>query len=204
MNLKSKWMAAAGAIMVVGALGAGVAMASTGAAPTAPAASGSQQAHKTFSVDQLKAKLDAEVKAGKLTQGQEDVKIQLATLRQDAMTKLQADEKAAIDAAVQSGKITQAQATQLALRGGHGGHERGGQEGSKQGGSKQGRGGGFFGKNMTADQVKAKLDAAVKAGKLTQAQADQMLQKWTAEQAAHASQAPSQTPTQTPSQGQGA
>lgn len=35
-----------------------------------------------------------------------------------------------------------------------------------------------FGKNLTAEQLKAKLDDAVKAGRMTQEQADQMLKHW--------------------------
>ncbi|MGE5675170.1 MAG: hypothetical protein ACM3XM_15075 [Mycobacterium leprae] len=105
MNVKQKWMATAGAAAVTaGILTTGIAMAANGdttaaSATAAPAASAQQSGQKghQFSPEQLKAQLDQQVKDGKLTQGQEDVMLQLDSLRQASMTKLQADEKAAID-----------------------------------------------------------------------------------------------------------
>lgn len=152
MNMK-RLGAIAGAVLVSGALLAGGAMAAN--LPS-----------------KLTDKLQSQVQAGKITQNQADVFTQLFNLRQAAMTKLKADEKALIDQAVKDGKLTQAQADQLAKRGDHLGegdrHEHGGKGDRVR----------FRDKNMTADQLKAKLDAAVKAGKLKQEQADQILKKW--------------------------
>jgi polyhydroxyalkanoate synthesis regulator phasin len=130
-------------------------------------------------------KLQQEVQAGKLSQGQADVITQLFGLRQSAMEKLKADEKALIDQAVKDGKLTQDQADKLQKREGHFG--QGPMQGKTQG-KTQGRMHGkqgpmfFFGKNLSADQLKAKLDAAVKSGKLTQEKADQALKQFEARQ----------------------
>jgi polyhydroxyalkanoate synthesis regulator phasin len=151
MNMK-RLGAIAGAVLVSGALLTGGAMAAN--LPS-----------------KLADKLQSQVQAGKITQNQADVVSQLFNLRQSAMTKLKADEKALIDQAVKDGKLTQAQADQLAKRGDHfgeGNWQKGGAKGDRQ----------FFDKNMTADQLKAKLDTAVKAGKLTQEKADQILQRF--------------------------
>lgn len=105
---------------------------------------------------QLKTRLDAQVKAGKLTQNQADVMLQVSQLRQQAEQQVKAEAKALVAQAVKDGKITQAQAHKLFAHRQHG----------------------FEGNRLTQDQLKAKLDAAVKAGKLTQAKADQMLQRF--------------------------
>jgi polyhydroxyalkanoate synthesis regulator phasin len=192
MNMKQKWMAVAStAAVAAGVLMGGMAMASASgtAAANTPAASSHQVGRKglIFSPEQLKAQLDQQVKDGKLTQGQEDVMLQLDSLRQEAMTKLQADEKAIIDQAVQSGKITRDEATQLQQHG----HGPGGPAGGRGGRGDHGPGGGRghgMGPNMTADQLKAQLDQDVKDGKLTQDKADQILKDVTEHQADHAAQ----------------
>jgi polyhydroxyalkanoate synthesis regulator phasin len=152
MNMK-RLGAIAGAVLLSGALLTGGAMAAN--LPS-----------------KLADKLQSQVQAGKITQNQADVVGQLFNLRQAAMTKLKADEKALIDQAVKEGKLTQAQADQLAKRGDHfgegGRHEHGGKGDRRHLGDK----------HLTADQLKAKLDTAVKDGKLTQEQADQILKKW--------------------------
>lgn len=123
MEIKRKWMAIAGAVLVVGALGSGAGLAAGGSTGnTAPGAHW----------------IDSAVKAGKLTQAQADVMQQLVNQKRAAMTKLKADQKAAIDQAVKAGKLTQAEADQLLQR-----LERKGHHGPGQG--KFGRMGGMEG-----------------------------------------------------------
>ncbi|MGE5675277.1 MAG: hypothetical protein ACM3XM_15615, partial [Mycobacterium leprae] len=92
------------------------------------------------------------------------------------------DTQALIDQAVRDGKITQDQATQMRNRMGPKGH-------GGPGWAHDGKGlppqimkelGDLRG--LSQDQVKAKLDAAVKAGTITQAQADKFLQFWQSHQ----------------------
>jgi len=180
MNLKSKWGAVAGAVVITGAvLTAGIALAesSNSGAAASPSATQAPSKDRTNWLDEA-------VKSGKLTQAEADVMKQLDDLRKSAMEKLQADEKAIIDQAVKDGKLTQDQADKLSKHPGPmGGPMDGGRGGRDHGGP------GPMGKGrqpMTQEQLKAKLDEEVKAGKLTQAQEDEMLKKFAQRQAEHA------------------
>jgi polyhydroxyalkanoate synthesis regulator phasin len=155
MNAKNKWLVRIGTVLVAGILTTGVAMADGG----------------------LQERLQKAVEAGKLTQGQAEVMTQLHDLRVAAWSKLKADSQALIEQAVKDGKITREQADEMLER-----MAKPGRKGHK---GWHGRPHGFLGKEghpfkgMTPDQMKAKLDEAVKAGKLTREQADKMLERFT-------------------------
>lgn len=155
MNRKSKLAMIATSALVAAGVVAGVAFAANDSATPAPA-----QADRA-------AMLDKAVEAGKITQAEADLLKQLAEQRKAAMEKLQADAKATIDQAVQAGKITQDQADKLMKKGGAMMKHRGGKF--------MGKGGPKAMPKLSQDQLKAKLDEAVKAGKLTQEQADKIL-----------------------------
>jgi polyhydroxyalkanoate synthesis regulator phasin len=168
MNLKHKWSAIAGTVVVAGGLLAAGAVYAADSAPNA-AAPATTQTQKAAPQDRL---ADA-VSSGKLTQAEADVLKQIDALRQTAMDKLKADSQAVIDQAVKDGKLTQEQADKLAKGGPGFGGPRGGGKGFGHG-------------NMTQADLKAKLDAEVQSGKLTQAQEDKMLQDFAQHQAEHA------------------
>lgn len=121
-----------------------------------------------FAADSTQAGKSTETASPELQQ----VLSEIRTLRQSRMESLQTEVGQLIDKAVTDGKITQDQADQLKQRpmGFRKGH---GQEGSQKFSGKRG---GM--QNLTEEQVKAKLDEAVKSGKLTQEKADQMLKRW--------------------------
>ncbi len=131
---------------------------------------------------------------------------QLNELRQSYRDKMKTEAAGLINEALASGSITQEQADKLltrgakseGMRGGHGGP--GAMRGKKPEGMKgarpegmpgghggPGRGGkggaGLGGAPKTQEEAKAHLDGHVQEGKLTQEQADQMLQKWLDNQA---------------------
>lgn len=156
MNLKNRFGVLAGALLVTGALVTGAAFASEAPATTAQPQS-----------------VESNTKASALTQAEQDVLTQLKDLRTSVMEKLAADSKALVDQAVKDGKITQEQADRLLKHGGHkfGGHKFVGKHG-------RGGKGGFFKFHLSQEELKAQLDAKVKEGKITQEQADQILQKF--------------------------
>lgn len=162
-----KWLVAAGAVLLSSALVTGVAMAASN--PETKVAQGRQEMGQKPNLDQM-------VQEGKITQGQADVMTQLQALRQKAMQQLKADSKAVIDQAVKDGKITQEQADTMAKRGMMW-HRHGGGPGKQ--GFAPGQRGMAPGKGpKTEAELKAFLDEKVKAGKLTQEKADQMLKQW--------------------------
>lgn len=152
-----RWLVAAGAVLLSGALVTGVAVAAT--APEGRAA------HGQHGPMMSRPDLDQMVKEGKLTQGQADVMAQVQSLHQKAMEQFRADTKAVIDQAVKDGKITQEQADQMIARRSMMKGPRPGQQGPKMG-------------PRTEAELKEKLDEQVKAGRLTQERADQMLKRW--------------------------
>ena len=166
-NLKHKWVLMAGTALVTGAL-------LTSAAFAAGGATDGQSR-----VDKAATRLQQAVANGRITQGEADVMTQVNTLRAEVMAKLKADSQAIVDQAVADGKITQEQADKLKS---YGGHSFGGKRGdrmpafSKRDGGKLGIGKG----HMSEEQLQTRLDAAVASGRLTQEQADQMLQKFAA------------------------
>jgi polyhydroxyalkanoate synthesis regulator phasin len=187
MNLKHKWSAIAGTVVVAGGLLAAGAVYAADSAPNA-AAPATTQTQKAAPQDRL---ADA-VSSGKLTQAEADVLKQIDALRQTAMDKLKADSQAVIDQAVKDGKLTQEQADKLAKGGPGFGGPRGGdfgggrKDGMGHDGGHRGGGKGFGHGNMTQEELKTKLDAEVQSGKLTQAQEDKMLQDFAQHQAEHA------------------
>lgn len=168
MNLK-KMGTMAGAILVSGALITGVAFAAEATTTTPPAAS-----------TETKAAVPA---TSQLTEGEKDIFTKLQELRKTYKDKLTADSKALVDGAVTEGKITQEQGDRLLQHGGKGGpggkgFGRGGKHGfgGERGGKHAGLGAGFLGdfESLTTEALKAKLDAAVAEGKITQDQADKI------------------------------
>lgn len=184
LNLKNKWAIIAGTTLVAGSLLAAGAVYASDSAPATP--SGTTQPAKP----DFKTHLDDAVKAGKLTQGEADVMKQLDDLRQAAMDKLKSDSQAVIDQAVKDGKITQEQADKLSKPEGRGGFVMKGGPGFGRGpghGPGAGPKDGFFGRGpVSQDDMKAKLNAEVQAGKLTQEQADKILQGFAQHQAERA------------------
>ena len=150
MTLKRRWAIIAGTVLVAGSLLAGAAFAAGGAIDRA-------------------GKLEQAVQAGKITQGEADVLKALGDLREAYRAKLKADSQAVVDQAVQAGKITQEQADGLLTHKGKTGHGNG---------WKQKDGARHEFKGLTQEQVKSRLDAAVKAGRMTQDQADKLLQRF--------------------------
>ncbi|HEY3366382.1 MAG TPA: hypothetical protein VGK74_15105 [Symbiobacteriaceae bacterium] len=205
MNLKNTFGVIAGTVLVAGSMLAAGAVYAAESVPTAPAAA-AQPAAKDFLADA--------VKTGKMTQAEADVHKQLDDLRKAAMDKLKADSQAIIDQAVKDGKLTQEQADKLSKGpGGFGPHDgnfgkgHGPGQGPGAPGGQMGDHKGFGRAPLSQDELKAKLDAEVKAGKLTQEQADKMLQDFAQRPAPgerHAQgKGQSQSQEQAPSQGQG-
>lgn len=154
MNLRRKWGVVAGTLLVAGGLLTGVAFAANAADTNAAPATNAPAAAKERPA---------------LTEGEKQVHEQLRSLWQSTMEKLKADSKAVIDEAVQKGTITQEQADKLQQRGMHG------KLGPKAG-KMHGRGKGMMGPALSAEELKAKLDEAVKSGKMTREQADKILE----------------------------
>lgn len=163
MNRKSKLALIATSAIVAAGVVAGAAFAASDSATPAPAPAATDSAQAT----RAPFDLDQAVQAGKITQAEADLLKQLHEQRQAAMAKLQADAKATIDQAVQAGKITQGQANKLLAKG-HGMM-------MERGGKFMGKGGPMGMPQLSQEELKAKLDEAVKAGKLTQAEADKIL-----------------------------
>lgn len=167
MHFKKTWAIVTGTVLVTGMLATGAAFAANSQATTAPAAT--EQSGTTTHGKQHP----------NLTPGQTEVLKQIGQLRKNYMEQFRTDAKATIEKAVKDGKITQQQADDMLKRfdrsakgeGGEHNHHRGDHRWSMDL------------KGLTQDQVKAKLDAAVKEGKLTQAQADKILNKWQEHQA---------------------
>jgi polyhydroxyalkanoate synthesis regulator phasin len=147
--LSKKWMTVIGATVITGVLATGVAF-----------AAGTDTVEKAV---------------GKVSPGMQELLKEIKTLRHDRMEQLKNEINGLIDKAQADGKITPDEATKLKERGkgqfkGHGGFK-------DRGGFKGHRGFGFM-KGATEEQVKARLDEAVKNGRLTQEQADKLLKKW--------------------------
>lgn len=168
-----KWLVAAGAILVSGALVTGVAVAAT-----APAGKVAHRHHEEMMGK--KPDLQELVKEGKITQGQADVMAQLQGLHQKAMEQFKADAKAVIDQAAKDGKITPEQAERMKARGAMMHHHHG-TPGKRH--LPPGKHGKPLGPKSEAD-LKALLAEKVKAGRLTQEKADQILKKWQSQQSA--------------------
>jgi polyhydroxyalkanoate synthesis regulator phasin len=163
MNDRRKWLVGS-AVLLCGALftGGSFALANTEATPPA---------------------VESRIAKAELTEGQKEVLGKLQTLRKAHMEKLQAETKAVVEQAVKDGTITQEQADRITQKrlhpkpgkGPHRGH------GPKHGPGLKGE----MRKKapLTEEQFKQQLDARVTAGKLTQEQADQMLQRWREHQA---------------------
>lgn len=149
---KKKIALIAGATVLAASLLAGAAFAAAG--PNAAALEARIQ------------RIDQAVTDGTMSQGMADVLKELDQLRLSVMEKLQADSQAIVDQAVTEGSITQEEADSLMSRGGRTAFGRGGFKGGAMGFGMQG---------MTEEALKARLDAAVAAGSLTQEQADQIL-----------------------------
>jgi polyhydroxyalkanoate synthesis regulator phasin len=102
MNIRQKWSAIAGTVLVAGGLLAGSAFA----------------AQKGNAAEQPRAdRLEQAVKEGKLTQAEADLIKQLHELRHTYRQKFEADAKGLVDQAVKDGKITRAQADKLMHKG---------------------------------------------------------------------------------------
>lgn len=108
-------------------------------------------------------------RANKLSPGVEDVVKQLRSLRQSRLEQLKAEMNALIDQAVTDGKITAEEAARLKAAKTRLHHDRGH---DPRGFLKR------FGRNATEAEVRARLNQAVKNGRITQEQADQMLKRW--------------------------
>lgn len=110
--------------------------------------------------------------ASRLSPGAQSLMSEIRSLREKRMQELKTEVDGLIDKAQTEGKITTEEATRLKERGKHFGHGHGkGLHGGK-GGMRGFRAG------ATEAEVKAKLDEAVKNGRITQEKADQMLQQW--------------------------
>lgn len=113
---------------------------------------------------------DAPLQAvSKLSPGMQSLMKDIRSLREKRMQELKSEVEGLIDKAQAEGKITADEATKLKERGARG-HFKGHRGGH---GFKGGKG---F--PMTEEEMKARLDQAVKNGRITQEQADQMLKKW--------------------------
>lgn len=160
--LSKKWLTVVGAALLTGVLATGAALAAGGQG------------------------LGLEQAAAKLSPGVREVITEIHALRQSRMEQMKAEIDALVDKATAEGKITPEEAARLKEGGKrlrHGKDHAPGERGLKgapgsQGGPK-GKGFGKF-KHGTEAEVKARLDAAVKAGRLTQEQADQILERWRA------------------------
>ncbi len=116
---------------------------------------------------------------------------QLNELRQSYRAKMKTEAESLIGQAVADGSITQEQADKLLAHGSKPEGMRGarpegmpGGPGGRGGPGRGGKGGpGHGGMAKTQEEVKAHLDRGVLDGKLTQVQADEMLQKWLDRQA---------------------
>lgn len=159
MSLKNKFTILAGSVLIAGGLLTGAAFAATAGTGATPAEKAAAQTER----------LEQAVKDGKLTQDQADVLKRLAELRQSAMEKLQADSKAVVEQAVKDGKLTQEEADKLQT------HKLQAHKLQGRGHMGPGRGAFIFKSPMTQEELKAKLDEAVKSGKMTQEQADKIL-----------------------------
>jgi polyhydroxyalkanoate synthesis regulator phasin len=165
--LPKKWLVAAGAVLVSGALATGVAFAASNDQGEAKGWFGPFHGFHAMKGPKGPADLSQLVESGKITQAEADVLKQLQELHQKQMAQLKADSQALIDKAVAEGKITQEQAEKLKrpLAGKFG----------EPGGFRMHMGGHPF---KTEAELKAHLDEKVKSGRLTQEQADQMLKHW--------------------------
>lgn len=115
--------------------------------------------------------------ANKPSPGVQQLMQEIRSLRQTRMEQFKTEVHGLIDKARSEGKITPEEATKLKERGGKGFHHRGPKGGRH--GHKGGPRGELHGlKGADEATVKAKLAEAVKNGRITQEQADQMLQKW--------------------------
>ncbi|HYG60880.1 MAG TPA: hypothetical protein VD902_22610 [Symbiobacteriaceae bacterium] len=159
MKLNNKLGIVAGALLISGSLLTGAAF-----------AAGDTDANPAKAVAAAKATL---------SEGAQAVRTQLGDLRKAAMEKLQADSKALVDQAVAEGKITQEEADRM-LRPVDKRFRVPGKLMMKHPGG--GKAMFHFDKDMTQEELQAKLDTAVKDGKMTQEQADKMLKFWTERQ----------------------
>lgn len=159
---KKLFGAVTAAVLVAGAMFTSAALAENAPATTTTATTQTEKSAKhTEWISQLSEGAQATYK-------------QLSELRQAAHDKLKADSQAVVDQAVKDGKITQEEGQSLLARGGkHGGGRHGGKGG--------GFGRGFHGR--TLEEMKADLDSHVKEGKMTQEQADKLLEQWKQHQA---------------------
>lgn len=105
----------------------------------------------------------------KASQGVQELMTEIQALRQTRMEQLKAEVEALIDKALANGQITAEEAAGLKQRpkGPHQGPRHGFKGGLKG-----------FPRGANEAEVKARLDEAVKNGRLTQEQADQMLKRW--------------------------
>lgn len=173
MNPKRRWMALVAGVLALGLIAGGAAMAAEGDVP-ATTQTPAQQSRKP-----------------QLSEAEKAVLQQLRDLHKSYMEKLKAESEALIDKAVAGGTLTQEQADRLKARAGkpgkgprmgprHGKHPHG--PGMMPGGPGMGMHRPGLGKLLTAEEVKAKLDEAVSSGRLSQEQAEAMLQRWTERQ----------------------
>lgn len=108
----------------------------------------------------------------KRSPGVQELKSEIRSLREKRLQELKAEIDGLIDKAQAEGRITADEATRLKEHGKKGfGMGRKGGHGFK--GGMRG-----FPRGASEAEVKAKLEEAVKNGRITQEQADRMLQKW--------------------------
>ncbi len=148
--IPKKWTLAAGAVLIAGALTAGVALAASDAtsvpAPPIPTARWEKGEKPSPELAELMQ--------------------QLRAVRRKYMEQAQTESRALIEQAVKDGRITQEQADRL-LHHKRMGHPRHGRPGFHKGR-----------KPVTEEQVRARLQRAVASGRLSQAQADEILKRW--------------------------
>jgi polyhydroxyalkanoate synthesis regulator phasin len=167
MGFTKKWAVIVGTAAIATSIAAGSAFAASGTKGAAPNAADPTQpvdiAGTTERVDFVMG-TDDHVKTP-LSPAQEAVAVQLKALVTKHMEQLKTESTALIDQAVKDGKLTQAEADALKAKsmGRKGDHGKGGFQFKMK-----------TPMNMTKEQRDAELDAAVKAGKLTQEQADKM------------------------------
>lgn len=166
MKLKNTLATLTGAVLIAGALFSGAALAAGGDTTVAPTTSTQQSDAMAKRTDWI----------SQLSEGGQATWKQLTDLRQSHMEKLKSESEALVNQAMADGTITQEQADKLLSHGGKPGGKHGGMHGGPGRGGKGGPGTDRLG--QTQEEVQAHLDRHVQEGKLTQAQADQMLQKW--------------------------